>query len=132
MVWYSGTFAIMAPPVAPLGNRAVRERYPSGGMAAFCHRTHRLIHGEAVQIGGRAADSKSATRPRSHLARCRRRYAQLAHVVPGLAGGRNRPSRDAGAHTCEQDVASLAGDRYVPGGGFRRQWGQTLGALVGR
>ncbi len=53
-MWYSGIFAKMAPPVAPLGDRAARERYPSGGMAAFCHCTHRLILGEAGQTGGRS------------------------------------------------------------------------------
>ena len=112
----------MAPPVALLGNRAACERYRSGGMAAFCHRTHRLIRGEAVQIGGRAADSKSATRPRSHLARCRRRHAQLAHVVPGLAGGRNglavTPGRTRANRTWRRWLAT--GRYQVVGSGANR------------
>jgi len=48
----------MAPPVAPLGDRAARERYPPGGMAAFCHRTQHLIRSEAVPPGGPAHQAR--------------------------------------------------------------------------
>src|ERR1035438_8659941 len=101
-------------------------------MAAFCHRTHRLIRGEVVQIGGRAAGSKAGPRPRSHLARCRRRHAQLAHVVPGLAGGRNglavTPGRTRANRTWRRWLAT--GTYQVVGSGANgdRRWGRWWAA----